>query len=424
MHPPLTLKGNVLNKKRMLILTMCLILAACSSATPTVKAVVETASVTAVQEATRTPEGTASQAIPPGLIRLDTQGLPYSWQPHLIPATPYDASQPPGPTGLPEHTLITFGVTDPQDRKPGDPVMYIIPIEAYEQLWDDAGNPAVAETIDQIYKLTIALPSPPPTSGLPALPSEVVSGYNDLAVQLGRADSGENSASKSGYRFVGRWAQDANPVTNQGLFYVYQGFTNDGRYLVSFFYPVRTSELHSDTGEMPPDEMESFNQNPPATILKSATILNGLQPDQWDPPLTTLDQLVGSLEIDGMVPTGLVNGVWQWTSTTDQGEETPVANPEKYTITFKLDGSVEVTADCNRSSGNYSYDGGMVGSMRFELGATTLAECGPDSLSQQMLNSIPAIQDFKVLPKGENLKLVMPADGPVLNFSTGAVPVQ
>jgi hypothetical protein len=71
--------------------------------------------------------------------------------------------------------------------------------------------------------------------GWPALPPEEISGVNDLAVQAGRAVSDESSAARRGFRFVGRWAQDANPVTNQSLKYAYQGFTNDGKYLVTFF---------------------------------------------------------------------------------------------------------------------------------------------------------------------------------------------
>ena len=74
--------------------------------------------------------------VQPQQVSIDTQGLPYSWQANLVPATPYDASQPPGPMGLPQHIEINFGVTDPADRQPGDPVMYIIPVTAYEQMWE------------------------------------------------------------------------------------------------------------------------------------------------------------------------------------------------------------------------------------------------------------------------------------------------
>ena len=98
--------------------------------------------------------------IGPNDISLDTQGLPYSWQPVVIPATPYDASMPPGPVGMPEHIEILFGVTDPADRQPSDPIMYIIPVNAYRAEWDAAGNPSVSKTIDSIEQYAYALAQP------------------------------------------------------------------------------------------------------------------------------------------------------------------------------------------------------------------------------------------------------------------------
>ena len=91
------------------------------------------------------PSEPSADMIQPQQVSIDTQGLPYSWQANLVPATPYDASQPPGPMGLPEHIEINFGVTDPADKQPGDPIMYIIPVTAYEQMWDQAGNPYVTD---------------------------------------------------------------------------------------------------------------------------------------------------------------------------------------------------------------------------------------------------------------------------------------
>ena len=59
------------------------------------------------------PSEPSADMIQPQQVSIDTQGLPYSWQANLVPETPYDASQPPGPMGLPEHIEINFGVTDP-----------------------------------------------------------------------------------------------------------------------------------------------------------------------------------------------------------------------------------------------------------------------------------------------------------------------
>jgi len=359
----------------------------------------------------------SSGMIQPQQVSIDTQGLPYSWQANGVPATPYDASQPPGPTGLPEHVVINFGVTNPADKQPGDPIMYLIPVDAYELMWDKAGDPYVSASVTKIYSWTVALQAPPPTSGLAALPPEEVSGFNDLAVHIARAKIEAQSASKSGYRFVGRWAQDANPVTAESrLMYSYQGFTNDGTYLVSFFYPVTTASLPKQA-EMTAADMEKFNSDPQAYIQEQAKKLNELPSSAWQPDLTTLDKLVGSLHITGMPATGLRDVLWEWRVSSYQGKDTPVANPAQYQVVYGVNGDLQVKADCNNVTGTYTYEGGMVGGVRTKLGAMTLAECGPDSRSQELIGSLAAAQDFRVQPGGDELRLNMPAGGPVLIFT-------
>jgi hypothetical protein len=310
--------------------------------------------------------------------------------------------------------------------------MYIISVNEYEQMWDQAGNPSISTTITKVYSWTVALQTPPPTSGLPALPPEQIAGVNDLAVQIGRAVSDADSASKSGYRFVGRWAQDANPVTAESrLWYTYQGFTNDGRYLVSFWYPVTTASLPKQA-ELTAAEMDQFNADPQAYIKAQADMLNGLPPSGWQPDLAQLDKLVGSLRIQGMSLTGLQNAVWQWTGTSwyepmgsaYELKQNPISNPAQYEVVYGPDGILQVKADCpeghgifdNRASGTYTYDGGMVGSVRVQMGPMTLAECGPDSRSQELIQSLMAAQDYRVQPGGSELQLNMPAGGPVLHF--------
>jgi heat shock protein HslJ len=366
----------------------------------------------------------AGLVITPEDISLDTQGLPYSWQPVIVPATPYDQSQPPGPTGLPAHIEILFGVTDPADRQPGDPVMYIIPVNAYRRMWDEAGNDAVTRTIQEIQQLNFALPSPAPTSGYPALPFEQVGGVNDLAVQVGRAvpqaELNTASATQDGYRFIGRWAQDANPVTNQGLRYTYQGFTNDGVYLVSFWWPESTSALPDDVSGLSAEQMEAFNADPTAAIDAAAQELNGLSADQWDPDLATLDALVASLQIEGVPAAGLVDKTWQWTEGPAQpgsSEIVTIEDSSLYQVTYGSDGTMTFTADCNSGSMPYELnDAGMTGGMLAQTGVMTLAECGPDSLSDPFIASLQAAQNYRVWAGGNEMELVLPAGGGVLLF--------
>lgn len=360
----------------------------------------------------------AGLAIKPQDIHLDTQGLPYSWQANVVAATPYDASQAPGPQGLPEHIEINFGVTNPADKKPGDPVMYIIPVDAYRDLWTQAGNNGVSQMIDQIFKLTVALPNPPPVNGLPALPYEEVAGVNDLATQVGRATVTDLSASKSGFRFVGRWMQSPNPVINGDLRYVYQGFTNDGRYLVSFFYPVTTPALPNSASAVSAQEMQALQSNASAYLQSKAQMLNGLPPSGWAPDLGTLDALVGSLQIDEMATNGLVGNEWRPVATTSApgGAETPISQPEKYKVVYYSDGKLDYVADCNAATGTYTLSGGMVGSIRTTLSSTKLPDCGPDSYADELVGTLMSAQDFRVLPGGERMELVRPAGGGSLIF--------
>lgn len=350
-------------------------------------------------------------------VSLDSQGLSQEGQAVVVPATPYDESMPPAPTGLPEHSQVLFGVTDAQDRQPRDPVIYIIPAAAYATLWLDNANPAVANTLVAIDEVSYALPSPAPTAGYPALPVEQVgTAYNDLAVQVARIPATPDSATKDGYRFVGRWNQDANPVTNIGLQYVYQGYTNDGKYLVSVWYPVRTEALPDEVSQVPAEDMEAFGADPTAAIAAKAEELNGLTAADFEPNLEQLDAMVASLEIEGMRSKGLEGTEWLWVATSSAGQGEQVLEPDKYRLSFGQDGVLDVVADCVSATGSYVAEGGQSGSLKLELPELASTDCGPESQSSQLLESLPAFQDYWVRVAGNLLQLPMPAGGPVFLF--------
>ncbi len=274
-----------------------------------------------VEEISKTPVELGNiTGIDPVSVSINTYDLPYSYQPNLVQATPYDNTQPPGPTGLPQHIQINFGVTNPADVQPNDPIFYIIPRQAYLDQWEAAGDDGVKNTMGLLDLVVGQQTLPLPTSGMPALPPERVVGYNDLAVQ------GRYLTFDKGYgvRFVGRFNQDPNPVTNEGLFYVFQGYSQDGAHLFSFFYPVSTSVLPNTAADVAPEEMTRLNQGPLAYYEIRAQALNALNPADWEPNLETLDGLVSSLsysapaapEATAAPPpeaAGLENIQWQWT---------------------------------------------------------------------------------------------------------------
>lgn len=357
----------------------------------------------------------ATKIIHPGQVSIDTQGLPYPYQVNYVEATPYQQEQAPGPSGLPAHIQINFGNTS--ERQQGDPIIYIIPVAAYQAMWEAHGNESVSNTLAKIAQQTYLLPQPAPTSGMTALPGEELIGTNDVATQVGRAatidqQQDDEIASKSGYRFVGRWDQSPNPITNQNLRYVYQGFTNDGEYLVAMFWPVRTDQLVDDVSGLSEEEMTAFNNDPIAAIEAQKETLNGLSASDWEPDLATLDAMIRSLKIADMAASGLVNKTWEWTGEgsnfASDGPTTADLHGATYAITFNADGSYTAIVDCNNGSGSFAVKGGIYGEVAFQPGPSTLAECGETSASDSINNLISSAESFTVSPSGNTMYLMMP----------------
>ena len=351
---------------------------------------------------------------------LDTMGLSTSWQPFCIPATNYDESQPPGSKGLPEHAQILFGNSSPEKKQINDPVIYIIPVTPYEQLWASNGNLSITNEIDDLQTILVDQPNQFPSTGIPVLPKEEVQGTSDLIVQGDYL----NINMGAGLRFVGRFSQGENPVTNDTpqLFYIFEGFTGDGQYLISFFYPVSTDEL-PNSGEVSDEESQEVNSDYETYLTTTVNELNSLQADDWDPDLTELDDLIISLEFDYQVqeeePTvtpQLTNINWQWTelAETDPAGQSLVPFPERYVIIFLTDGTIDILSDCNFGGGTYGLNGNE---MTITVDAMTEIECDEGSLSEQFVTALGQTASYQLtIPK---LTLNFAEDSGRMGFSNG-----
>ncbi len=93
---------------------------------------------------------------------------------------------------------------------------------------------------------------------------------------------------------------------------------------------------------------------------------------------------------------------WMWAGSTETSPafQSAVPNPERYTLTLNPDGSVSIQADCNSVSGTYTLTGNL---LTIQLGASTLAYCGEDSLDSTFLASLSSIQSYKI----ENGQLIL-----------------
>ena len=345
--------------------------------------------------------------IRPEQIGLSTTNLPHGWQAFHVPAVPFDGQKP----GMPEHIEILFGTGDPQYWSVADPIMYIVPVAAYRQMADEARNPVVGQALDKIESIIYALDSPLPASGLSFLPIEAIVGQNDLTVQADRvAAVTEESASRNGYRFVGHFAQSPQPASNQGLRYVYLGFTNDAQYLVILLYPVKTSALPDSGDQIQSADRNMFSANPQAYLKQQIDRLNPLPGSAWTPDLAQLDALIASLRIERLPASGLYG---DWTIAAEaksDGVEQPNANPEKYRVTFNADDTLTYTADCNSGSGRFTVRGGMAGQVQVQPGPGTQNSCSVDSASSRLMDALFAAQEYSIRAGGSQMHLTQPAD--------------
>jgi heat shock protein HslJ/uncharacterized protein YraI len=366
--------------------------------------------------------------IDPDSVTINVFDLPYSYQPNLVLATPYNNTQPSGPWGLPQHIQINFGVSSPADVQPGDPIFYIIPKAAYLEMWESAADPGVQNTMSLLEIALAEQPTPIPAEGMPVLPNEQVTGYNDLAVQ-GRYFSFDRGY---GVRFVGRFNQDPNPVTNQDLFYIFQGFSHDGNYFYSFFYPVTTGVLPNTAADVSEEEMSRLNQDSSAYMAERAQALNALAPADWDASLETLDSLVSSLAyvsafdkpVEPTPPAGpsLTNVKWQWTRFVNPVDAFDIPDPSQYWLLFATNGTFSFQADCNSGNGSYSADNG---SISMEVTTITQASCSDSSLSEKFVENLGYIGTYTF--SGSQLILDLMADGGQMFFrhaGGGVIPSQ
>jgi len=221
--------------------------------------------------------------IDPASIQLDTKGLVPSFQAAAISSSGYDNTQPPGPKGLPDHVEITFGSNGPTGA-----IIYVIPVADYEKLWEVNGDSGVTGDMAKLQSLLVEKPTSLPQWGLPVLPFERAVGANDIAVQGIYLPSGN----AKGIRFIGRFSQDQSPLTNNNLYYVYLGLSNDGNYLIAFFYPIKANALADTTSA---DDQQSATKDFQAYLAAKIAALNGLHNTDFTPDPTTLDALIQSL---------------------------------------------------------------------------------------------------------------------------------
>lgn len=167
--------------------------------------------------------------------------------------------------------------------------VYIVETASYESSADFAG-----ETIKELKRF-ISAPDMA-VKCIPELPMDAF--YHECGHQQFNAHMAPvKFGNGSGVRFVSVYAiQNMAPVDNENLVYVFQGFTNDGKYFLKVIARLSSEQLE-DKGEIPAEIYTAMDAKTlDAYFNEFAELLN--RPDSvFIPGLEWLDSLIGHLSV-------------------------------------------------------------------------------------------------------------------------------
>ena len=241
-----------------------------------------------------TPQATSasSQSDTTQTVNAEYGGASLSFSPALaqsaqgvtIPAAATNINAP-GGGGAPEHIAFGFnGETLTADVNPFQPAVRIYPTEDWKEL-----DPTIAR---QIVALKTLLAAKPPTleQHVPVLP--VFNAEQVIHPQINYL----NFKNGAGVRFVTFYSQAYSPITNDGLFYTFQGLTDDGKYYVTVFWQMRTDKLPNTYQDANIKDYDAFVKQAETYYADTAKMLNELPPDAFTPNLALLDGMIESIE--------------------------------------------------------------------------------------------------------------------------------
>lgn len=208
-----------------------------------------------------------------------------------VPRTEENAAGPSGVT--PGHIQMKLEGYALQNRF-HEPQIYVYPAQAYAEM-----SPAAFESMHRLNNILGNGGAPVSPEQLPTVPffnaqQVFASNIRPISFQNGR-----------GMRFLTEYAQYYASITNQDLFYQFQGLTNDGAYYVIAILPIRHPALAetSDSGAalpsggIPYPGMADPDPNWPGYYGAITTLLDTSPQDVFTPTVDQLDLLIQSMRI-------------------------------------------------------------------------------------------------------------------------------
>ena len=235
-----------------------------------------------------------SASLQPDEVSFSYQQLVPTVQISIMPKTDNHSDEPPFMNGQPEHIRFLLGnFTGSNYFRTDEPQLLIYPISRYRSLF--SGNEliefnSILSRIDFIFKNQKVKPEES-IPILPAVEAYQVFHANDRFLEFmgGR-----------GIRFITIFAQDPPPITNDRIFYTFQGVTGDGKYYIALYHPLKTKYIPNsleDIRETIIPVLEDPEKYQPY-LEKGKSILDHLKDPDFEPDLSKLDEIIQSLVID------------------------------------------------------------------------------------------------------------------------------
>jgi len=225
-------------------------------------------------------EGAVAQTIP---AFIDPSGFIYDDLPEHVRfefSSPYTAQ---GPfAGLRPSWIPWLRHQNPEGSEI-QPLIFIFPTMDYVD-----SSPLASERIEAL-RILLDDNTLPAVGELPVLPTfnsaqDFRGQEKPLAFQGGR-----------GLRCIARYSQGVAPFVNPGVFYTFQGLTEDGSLYVAVFFPLYVSVLPD---QIQVEDWDAFNQGYLEYMTDIASTIEMLEPGDFEPDLDSLDALIRSISID------------------------------------------------------------------------------------------------------------------------------
>lgn len=226
-------------------------------------------------------------------VTFSYQQLVPTIQSQLVPKMENHPDEPPFMNGHPEHLRFVFGDRESSNNfRTDEPQLLIFPISRYRSLFIENELKEFNSIISLINSI-LQEQKVTPEQDIPILPT--VEAYQVFHLQ----ERFLEFKGGKGVRFLSMYAQDPPPLTNDRLFYTFQGLTNDGKYYVALYYPVTTLKLPDSLNEIGEtiipvlQEKEKYQRY----LTKGITILSRLKDGEFKPDLKKIDEIIQSLKI-------------------------------------------------------------------------------------------------------------------------------